>query len=217
MTPSAIIDSALTSFEGLDATDGGNARARAQLLVLLQMVQDELEDRPGGLQYLYTVATLTINANANSVAFPTNYRDMGPEGSLWIPSLNRPLNGPLHQQQIVEARLANGDQADEIWDFGVWDSKFQTVKAASATVMSLYYLKLSPTLTDADTAQLLMPAQYHNWVVLPGVLSRCNRIKDELRDTMGEVYTTNKAQFWVRERPRRAALDRMPQQEGTLT
>lgn len=218
MTPKALIDAALTLFEGLDPDDGGNARARAQLLALQQMVQDELEDRPGGLQYLYTVdTTLTIAANANSVAFPTNYRDMGPEGSLWIPSLNRQLNGPLHQQEIVAKRLDSGDQADEIWDFGVWDNKIQTVKAASDTALALYYLKLSPTLTDADTPQHFMPAQYHNWVLLPGVLSRCNGIKDELRDTMGTVYKDNKAQFWTRERPRRAALQVMPQQEGTLT
>lgn len=216
MTPAALIDSALTNFEGLDPNDGGNARARAQLLVLLQMTQDEVEDEREGLSYLYKSANVTILTGTNSIDVPSDFRDIGPEGSVWIPALNRELDGPLHQQEIITRR--QGDVIEsEVFCYAIWARKFQTITVAQDTVLQVNYLQLSPTLLDDTTDQFLMPPEFHTRVLLPGVLSKCNRIKDELRDTMGDIYEKNKSIFFRRIRSRRGAIQVFPQQEGTLT
>lgn len=216
MTPQSLIDAALTYFEGLDPNDLGNLRNRAQALLLLQQVLDEVENERD-LKYLYKDdATMTLAAAGTTATPPTDYRDMGMEGKLYVPLLSRDVEGPKMDQEILDARYYNGQAPRCIEEFGFWNGLFQFAVADAAYAFQLHYLRKTAILVD-DTTPFVMPVQYHSTVLLSGVLSRTNMVKDELRNEQANVHQRNKAQMYVRERPRRGGVQVWPAQPGVAT
>jgi hypothetical protein len=222
VTVGEIISKGLLYFEGLDPSDLAQTRNRAQALLLLQQVLFEVENERD-LKYLYKDdATLTLASGASTMAPPADYRDMGMEGAIWVPALSRNIDGPKQDEEIFRLRYENGNAPRIIEEFGFWAGLFQFAKADALYTFTLHYLQQSQTIVDSsdptlvvdDSTVLLMPVQYHHTVLLSGMLSRTNMVKDELRNAQAEVFNRNRAQMFVRERPRRGGPQIWPQQPG---
>lgn len=222
LTTKTAIGGALKYFEGLTQDDLANSKNRSQLLILLQGIMDELENERD-LKFLYKTETITVLQGTSSIALPTDFKEIGEEGSVWIPALNREVIGPKQQQEVLRERLRGSSSPKEVEIYGLWDSLFQTVVAPVDTVIDLYYVRTPTALQDSsdiseagidNSTVFLLPSHYHYSVLMPGLLSRSNIVKDELKQTMAEVYERNKAKMYVRERARRGDIEMFPEYEG---
>lgn len=225
MTVGEIISRGLLYFEGLTPDDLANTRNRAQFLLMLQQVEYEVENGRD-LQYLYKDdLTITLAQGGNTAIPPADYRDMGAGGKIYVPAIPRELDGPKQDSEILALRYENGGAGRCIEEFGYWNKLFQFAVADAAYTFAVHYLRQSqlladstdPTLAVDNSTVLLMPLEYHYTVLLSGVLSRSNMVKDELRNEQANVYERGKAQMYVRERPRRGGVQTWPTQPGVLT
>lgn len=223
MTVGEIISRGLVYFEGLSADDLSAPRNRMQFLLMLQQVEYEVENGRD-LKYLYKDATITLAQSGTTSTPPADYRDMGAEGKIYVPTLNRDVDGPKQDDEILSLRYENGQAPRCIEEFGYWNKLFQFAVADAAYSFAIHYLRQSqllqdstdPTLVVDDSTVLLMPTEYHYTVLLAGVLSRSNMVKDELRNAQDGIYRSGLAQMYVRERPRRGGIQQWPMQEGVL-
>lgn len=183
MTSGALITEAISYTDGVAASDAGNATRRTRVLRYLQGVLEKVEGyRPW--RFLYKTTTMTISSDGTGV-LPTDFSRFGWKGGLFLST-----GEPMEQVQDVPGLI--GDFLRGVrspipfcmlgYDSSTNKPKIKTLQTSGT--LTVYYCRVTPTLTDgtASANELPIPQDYHDNVLLNGVIVKLRASKGDVRD-----------------------------------
>lgn len=218
MTAAALLDLVLSYTDNISATDADNAVRRTRVLQALQEIYEEVWNFREW-RFKLTSGTVTVLNNTSSIAMPSDFLDMGSEGAVYSAAGIKMVEQPA--QRLLEWRqlgIGTGSPVDTfaIFNFDATSGLplFQLPNTVSGnTAFTVWYNRVAPTLADSVTAATsklhFIPAQYHNTVLLPGVVAKIRKQKGDTRDWAGQ-YAAGLTSMALRERPRKTAVQQLP-------
>lgn len=218
MTSSALLDLILSYTDNISATDADNATRRLRVLQALQEIYEEVWNFREW-RFKLTSGTITVLATTSSIAFPSDFLDMGSEGAVYSNTGIKMVEKPA--QELLEWRqlgIGTGSPVDTyaIFNFDATSGLplFQIPNTVTSnTAFTVWYNRTAPTLADSTTPATsklhFIPAQYHNTVLLPGVVAKIRKQKGDTRDWAAQ-YSQGLAYMTLRERPRKTAVQQLP-------
>lgn len=219
LTPD-LIDKIEAYTDNVDPTDLDYADRRARILQLAQEVVDDVwHFRDFSLKQRTT--TMTVTSGQSSCNLPADLGDTGDLGGVFLNGILMEEVYPIQLIQLKEGLSgANGYNADYVYAIfsegttTPYLRKLQTTTRGSNTTYNIYYSATPPTLSDttddpAGESLSLIPAQYHNTVLIPGVMAKVNRGKGDTRDFLSS-YQRGLSLMVLRERPRKGMVQRLP-------
>lgn len=218
MTAAALLDLILSYTDNTSATDADNAVRRTRVLQALQEIYEEVWNFREW-RFKLTSGTITVLASTSAIAMPSDFLDMGSEGAIYGPDSRKLREIPA--QELLEWRtfgIGRGSPSDcfSIFNFDATSGLplFQIPNVVNGnTAFTVWYNRVAPTVADSATAATsklhFIPVQYHNTVLLPGVVAKIRKQKGDTRDWAAQ-YQSGLAYMVLRERPRKTAVQQMP-------
>lgn len=183
MTSGALITEAISYTDGVNAADGGNATRRARVLRYLQGVLERVWNYRNW-RFIYKTTTMTISSDGTGV-LPTDFGRFGWKGGLYLST-----GEPMEQAQDVQGLLGDFRRGVRSptpfclfgYDTTTGKPKIQTLQTSGT--LTVDYCKQTPTLTDGTAAgnELPIPIDYHDNVLLSGVIVKLRASKGDVRD-----------------------------------
>lgn len=216
MEGSDLIAVVLNYTDNTDALDADNAIRRLRILQYIQEVVDFVwAYRLWG--FSYTSSSVTVLSNTSSIDLPANFHQFTKNGQVNLSDGTFLLEIPEHQMLEIRATQNSGvsTRVEEFSLFGFNTTSgrrlIQTVTVGAATVLNIYYKRVPPTITDATSSSGLaqVPVEYHNTVLLPGVIAKTRKSKGDSRDFKSD-FMEGLAYMGAAERPLQRAVQRVP-------
>lgn len=207
----------LTYTDNVDPTDGDYAARRARIHQYQQEVVDEVWNFRDWT-FKQRSATVTGLTGNNFILLPYFLAELGDLGGIFKGTIEYQEVDPTtlircRSLGVVDFIFSIFSQATTSGD--AWVRKAQFVETFTAnTNLTLHYSAGPPllidTLGDESSKSLrLIPEQYHNTVILPGVIAKANTSKGDTRDFM-QQYIRGLNLMVLRERPRKTMIQRIP-------
>lgn len=190
MNTKTLIDAVLNFTDNIGATDADNAVRRTRMLQYAQEVVDYVwayADWP----WAYRTSS-TISVAATGIALlPADFGHFGYKGGIFNSS-----NGKLSIEEYDLAQFVyrfnrgNRDALEHFVRLGQ-DTTTSTGRQqmrfyATGGTVDCLYIATAPTLVDADSATTSLlqyvPSQWHNLVLLPGIITKTRTSKGDVRD-----------------------------------
>lgn len=219
MTSSALIDLIINYTDNVSASDADNATRRLRVLQALQEIFDQVWNFREW-RFRLTNATVTVLANGNNVVVPSDFQDFGEHGAVYDSAGRRLVE--VTPQQLLEYRETGIGAGAVVNSYALFDFDsttglplFQVPNSVGSanTNFKFWYNKTSPTLGDSTTPSTsklhFIPAQYHNTVLLAGVIAKIRKVKGDTRDWASE-FQQGLAYMTLRERPRKPTVHQVP-------
>lgn len=213
MHAQALIDKVIAYTDNVSANDSDNTTRRARILAYAQETFDEVwqfRDFP----FKYKTGTTSVTANATFASLPSDFAEVGNQGGIYVSGTTGPLTEvPIQALETdIQANYSPAGAPQRYAIFGVDTSNVKRIyiDLAPAVTLNLVYVRVPTALADATSAELSqIPAQYHNSVILPGVVAKTRRSKGDTRNYR-EDFTRGLAYMAAHERPRRGTGQRLP-------
>jgi len=183
-----LIDAVLNYTDNIGATDADNATRRARMLQYAQEVWDYVW-LYADWHWAYRTATGGSVGSDGVMAVPTGFSRFGGKGGLFNAANGRKCEEEYDMAMFQHRYL--GGYRDNLEKFTRWGQNTTTgaqqfrFYATSGTITSVY-LAVPPTLVDIDDTTtnnlFFIPAQYHNTVLLPGIVAKTRTSKGDMRD-----------------------------------
>lgn len=216
MTTSALIDLLLNYTDNTSSADADNSTRRTRLL---QYIQETVDEIWGAREWEFKRRSTTVSVTANSADMPSDFGEFGVQGGVWG------SDGQWWEEvnpQVLDDMRQAGNTADRV--FAIYGQnttsgvkKIQTLTQGSALTLTVVYFATPPTLVDATDSTnnlFLIPAQYHNSVVLTGARAKTELSLGDSRSEFDQAYRRGLAQMINQERSRKQAVVRIPMATG---
>lgn len=192
MTTSALIDIILKYGDNTDSADADNSNRRARILQYAQEVFDYVWGfRDWRFKYRTTTVTLTTGSTTtpSKAQLPADFSAIGRHG-LVLDSDGNPWEEEFPQNIHYLQRSTGAGEVPYLYsilDFDTTNDRYylQAPNVGSDTTLRIYYEAVAPTLVDSTTSSNNLPkipAQYHNIVLVPGVLVKTRKSIGDPRD-----------------------------------
>lgn len=193
-----LISSALTFYGNAASTDGNSTAQRAIALNRLKEAFEEFWWVMAGADFTRRKSTaVSIASGANSTVLPSDFFKFDDKGRviLRVSSDDRRILTPLPDGEIWEMQEVNGTRTavPEFYCVGSQNStdllpelQFNVLSDATYT-LSLLYMAVPPTLTDADSNSSgvqYVPTEHHQSVLFKGLLAKMGRDAGDSRAAM---------------------------------
>ena len=208
MTDSDIIDRVLLDMDGIDPADSDNAARRLRMLHFLQQVYDYVWNFREW-QWTYDEGTVTLTANHNYAPLPTDFGAFGKQGGLW--NADHVRMSELSRRKLERFRNeTSGSTNTRVFAISGGQILLGYTPSSNST-LSIYYRIVSDSagFTDAG-ADLLIPAQYHATVLVPGLVYKAQVTKQDSRPTWSAEFRDGLAQMCMMEQPIMTSTNRLP-------
>lgn len=217
MTTKTLIDAVLAYTDNVAPSDADYTARRGRILQLAQEVAEEVwnyREWP----FSYKRGTMTVTALAVETAMPTDFMELGRHGGVFDENTKQAYEEiPFQELQLIREGSGASMPSQVFSLFGTVASSgtqykaIQTLSVASARTLRVIYRYLFPTLVDETNSGLLsyLPSQYHNTVLLAGIMWRSRKAKNESKD-WESAYRRGLAQMVARELPQKTAVQRIP-------
>lgn len=214
MTTQELINEAISYYDDSPSDDAQNTNRRLRVLFCAQQTVEEVwESFPWPFKQATTTAT--ISAGNNYFNLPADFASFGMWGGVYYSKVRL---AEVDLEWIIDYRLSGYGTLDAFALSQSTDSdsantrQGQTISMAGNTTLNVYYDKLPPTLVDAANNHELynIPGQYHRGVILPGVVSKLQRSKDDTDPFWEGRYREGLGQMRVSERPHRTTVRKAP-------
>lgn len=216
MDTEALINTVLNYTDNVSSSDADYSARRTRIL---QTAQEVCEEVWNFTEWPFTYKRNTaysLTASVDEVDLPSDFLELGRHGGLWE-------NAGDHRwlevgyQELSDLRDGSTLTVPRVFCiYGMNDStmarRIQILSSGSTRTMTLIYRFLFPTLVDvSDPASELLqiPVQYHQTVVLAGVVARTREAKNELRDWDAR-YRNGLAYMTAREIPTKSRASKVP-------
>lgn len=214
MTTAALIDLVLNYTDNVTATDGDNTVRRTRVLQWCQEVFDLVYAHKAWPFRYITGDVTTVNG---LIVVPADFHDFGDEGGVFNPLGERMMQvNPKTIHRMREAGEVDPNPSlFALYGFDASTARpnINIVNTTSSVVLTLWYLKVAPTLADSTTPGtsnlFYIPAAYHNSVLLAGVVARTRRAKGDTRNWQAD-FERGLAEMVKNERPRQTGIQRLP-------
>lgn len=213
MTTNALVSLILSYTDNVPQSDADYATRRARVLQLLQEVGEEVWNFTDLWAFSYKRDTaFSLTASAAEVDLPSDFLEIGRHGSLYENSGDHTWL-EVGLQELSDIRDGSTVTTPKVFCIYGYNTatdrrRIQVLPAGSTRTMTLIYRFLFPTLVD-DATSAPIPSQYHNTVLLAGVIAKTRETKNELRDWRAR-YEEGLARMQARELPGKSAVHKMP-------
>ena len=208
MTDTDIISAVISYYDEVDPDDGDNLSRRARLLSFLKQVYDYVWNYHEW-EWTYNESTVTLVKNHNYADLPTDFMEFGKQGGLWTSDFVRMTEITRRRNERFRFETS-GSTTTRI--FSISGGKIQLgYTPTSNDTAHIYYRMISDSDTFTDAADdLIIPAKYHNTVILPGLVYKAQVTKQDARPTWSAEFRDGLAQMSSIERPTKTGAERLP-------
>jgi hypothetical protein len=206
VTGASLIDLVLSYWENISPDDVDNTQRRARILLYTQMTVDEIR-RSHPWPFAMTSTSLVVAPGDMNVDLPTDFDSITRYGGLY-----RTSDGALYVEiPIAELQYARnmGDEGGLV--YAIFEKKIQTLVHTSGVDFTLNYKRYADAIADDGATELedAIPTRYHHTVVLPGVITKAQVAKGDVRD-FERAYNHGMAQMVTAEMTQQSSVKQLP-------
>lgn len=190
MNTKTLIDAVLNYTDNIGATDADNTLRRARMLQYAQEVVEYVWGYADWPWAYRTSSGISVGSDG-TMSLPTDFARFGFKGGLYRASDSRRCDERYDLAQFLHQY--NSGIRNYLEDFvrlsqdtTTFTGRQKVKFLATSGSIDCLYLPVAPTLVDTDhaTNSLLqyIPSQWHNLVILPGVVTKTRTSKGDVRD-----------------------------------
>ena len=213
MTTGGLISTVINYTDNVSATDADNGDRRARIL---QLTQETFEDVWNYREWPWRFrGPTTLAITAGSADLPADFADFGQNGGVFDVASGRKFSElpiQMFQERILTGANNNVDDEFAVFNQATTDGDKKIYVPTAVTSIKIFYLATASTLVDATDATnnlFLIPARWHQTVILPGVVARVRTNKGDGRDWMTR-YLTGLGSMVAGERSKKTTVQRVP-------